>query len=321
MSRPAATVVIPTYQRRESVRRAVRSALAQSVADVEVIVVDDGSTDGTHEALAGLDERVTCVRQDNRGAAAARNAGIGRAAAPVVAFLDSDNRWGPTHLEALLGMLERHPGAVLASTCPGFMEEPSSGGERLVDPLPDVLLGVGVGYLSCVAARTADLLAVGGFHEEMVVGEDTDLWCQLALRGPFCVAAMGTLERGAGPDSLKQRGRDEGLYPAAWRLSAERFRASLGDSADGRLADAARAMELWAGACQALVAGDAAAARPLVEEALRLFPEMSQHPAPIVRRLPWAHPRWNDDSARERTLGVLAEVWPAGAAALRSYST
>jgi glycosyl transferase family 2 len=321
VSNAAAAVVIPTFQRRSEVRRAVDSALAQSISEIELIVVDDGSSDGTHEALSGLDPRLICLRQENRGAAAARNAAIERARAPVVAFLDADNRWSPGHLQALLDMLDRHPEAVLASTCPRFVDasDPSAD-EQCGDVLPEVLLGAVAGFLSCVAVRTAELVAVGGFHEEMTVGEDTDLWCQLALMGAFCVAPLGTVERGVGPDSLKARGQREGLYPAAWRLSAERFRANVQRSRHPRadeLAAAGEAMELWARACEALVAGEAEAARQPVSQALRLFPTLSERPRAVVSRLPWAHPRWDDPSERERTIEALQEVWPAGAEALR----
>jgi glycosyltransferase involved in cell wall biosynthesis len=89
----AVSVVIPTYQRRRFVVRAVESVLGQTVQDSEAIVVDEGSTDGTAEALAGLDPRVYHVWQENRGVSAARNAGIRLARAPIVAFLDSDDRW------------------------------------------------------------------------------------------------------------------------------------------------------------------------------------------------------------------------------------
>ncbi|OYW83480.1 MAG: hypothetical protein B7Z20_12545, partial [Sphingobium sp. 32-64-5] len=87
---PLFTVVIPTYNRRDTVVEAVRSALEQTVADVEVIVVDDGSTDGTPSAVAAIgDERIHVIVQANGGAAAARNRGIAFARGRYVAFLDS----------------------------------------------------------------------------------------------------------------------------------------------------------------------------------------------------------------------------------------
>src|SRR5688500_15307007 len=101
-SAPSVSVVIPTFERRRLVNEAVHSALDQVLVDVEVIVVDDGSTDGTAASLLRADERVKVVRRPNGGAAAARNTGIRNAQAPIVAFLDSDDRWQPHHLQEVL---------------------------------------------------------------------------------------------------------------------------------------------------------------------------------------------------------------------------
>src|SRR5271166_3123369 len=91
---PEVSVIIPTYNRRPMVREAVASVLAQRDADFELMVVDDGSTDGTYEMLADLD-RVTVERSARRGPAAARNRGVALASAPLIAFLDSDDLWAP----------------------------------------------------------------------------------------------------------------------------------------------------------------------------------------------------------------------------------
>ena len=103
-------VVIPTFNRAVRLRDAVESVCRQSYSDMEVVVVDDGSTDGTAsvlEELACSDERIRAISQDNAGAAAARNAGI-RAVGEYdfLAFLDSDDLWEPTHLEESLRALQ-----------------------------------------------------------------------------------------------------------------------------------------------------------------------------------------------------------------------
>src|SRR5438132_3254976 len=103
---PAVSVIVPTFQRREYVVRAVGSVLAQTYEDFELIVVDDGSTDGTGEALAGLDGRLRYLWQENRGTGAARNTGLRLARGEIVAFLDSDNRWLPHHLGIVTEVLE-----------------------------------------------------------------------------------------------------------------------------------------------------------------------------------------------------------------------
>src|ERR687897_810012 len=122
------SVILPTFQRRELASRALASVLAQTYDNFEVIVSDDGSTDGTAEAVASLrDPRIRYAWQPNQGVAAARNAGLRLARGATVAFLDSDDRWLPEHLEVVTAALDRHAEAVLASTCVWFR---TSGRER-----------------------------------------------------------------------------------------------------------------------------------------------------------------------------------------------
>ncbi|MFF2371029.1 glycosyltransferase family 2 protein [Agromyces sp. NPDC058110] len=101
----AVSVIIPTYNRRHVVGRAIESVLAQTVPVGEVIVVDDGSTDGTAaylESLAAADSRIRLAAAGHGGAAAARNLGIGLATGGLIAFQDSDDEWEPDFLERLL---------------------------------------------------------------------------------------------------------------------------------------------------------------------------------------------------------------------------
>src|SRR5450830_1529256 len=89
------SIVIPTYNRMKFLQQALDSVWAQTHDDYEIIVVDDGSTDGTKDYLASLDGRVKTVRQSNSGPAAARNLGVRQAKGEYVAFLDSDDLWFP----------------------------------------------------------------------------------------------------------------------------------------------------------------------------------------------------------------------------------
>lgn len=97
------SVVMPAYDREATIGAAIRSVLAQSHADLELIVVDDGSRDATRDIVRGFaDPRVTLVEGAHRGVSAARNAGLARATGEIVAYLDSDNRWVPWFLEVML---------------------------------------------------------------------------------------------------------------------------------------------------------------------------------------------------------------------------
>jgi len=106
------SIVIPTYNRSRDCRQAVLSVLSQTYSDVEVLVVDDGSTDDTAEVLAQIgDARVRCIRQENAGVSAARNTGFAHARGEYVALLDSDDTWVEWKLEVQLKVLARYPGA------------------------------------------------------------------------------------------------------------------------------------------------------------------------------------------------------------------
>jgi GT2 family glycosyltransferase len=106
------SVVVPTYNRAYCLRRTIDSALSQTYPEIEVIVVDDGSSDGTAElmrAAYGCDDRVRYFSQPNRGVAAARNRGIGLARGKYIGFLDSDDTWKPWKLQVQVACLEHAP--------------------------------------------------------------------------------------------------------------------------------------------------------------------------------------------------------------------
>lgn len=107
---PAVSIILPTYNRRNTLLRAVRSVQAQSYTDWELLVIDDGSTDGSKELLATLDEpRLRVIVQANAGAATARNLGLRESRGRYISFLDSDDEWLPHFLALSCGFLDRHP--------------------------------------------------------------------------------------------------------------------------------------------------------------------------------------------------------------------
>jgi glycosyltransferase involved in cell wall biosynthesis len=107
---PLVSVIMPTFNRADTIRRAVRSVQAQTFTDWELIVVDDGSTDNTVALIEGRDPRLKLIRQENQGTAGARNAGLSASAGSYIAFLDSDDEWLPHHLELCVSFLEAFPG-------------------------------------------------------------------------------------------------------------------------------------------------------------------------------------------------------------------
>jgi glycosyltransferase involved in cell wall biosynthesis len=108
------STVIPAYNAECTIAQALDSALAQDCPDHEIIVVNDGSTDGTASILERYRDRIRIVNQANQGAAAARNTGIAHAGGKYIAFLDSDDLWLPGKLNTMIAALEQNPGASLA---------------------------------------------------------------------------------------------------------------------------------------------------------------------------------------------------------------
>jgi O-antigen biosynthesis protein len=186
---PKVTVVIPAYNRAAVVGRAIQSVFAQTCQDFEIMVVDDGSTDGTVAAVTAInDPRVVLVRHErNLGAGPARNTGIRAGTAPYVAFLDSDDEWLPTRLEKLLSVFERS-GDRVGMVYTGA-ERVGADGTVITDipedrdDLSRVLLTSNVvGGTSVAMVRRDVLEAVGPFDESLRYTEELDLWLRISQR-------------------------------------------------------------------------------------------------------------------------------------------
>jgi glycosyltransferase involved in cell wall biosynthesis len=186
------SVVIPTYNRVNVIERAVASALMQSTRDLEVIVVDDGSSDGTEELVAGIgDRRVRYLRRDVRGGgSAARNTGLSQARGEFLAFLDSDDEWLPDklahQLESVAGPSERKLvmcGFVRLQGCTARQAYPASMGAD--DPVHQ-LLALSGGPMSCslfVVSRVSLDAAGVRFDPRFPALQDLDFALQLASAG------------------------------------------------------------------------------------------------------------------------------------------
>ncbi len=309
---PSVSVVVPTYQRRWYVVRAVRSALAQTFEDFELVVVDDGSTDGTGAALAGLDRRIRYVWQENEGVAAACNAGIRLARAPIVAFLHSDDRWRHNHLSIVLQAFQSRPEAVLVCTRPRFLfsgrtpaREP-----RVLDALPLLLVENFVGHPSSVAVQRAAAVAVGGFDETLVVSEGRELWFRLSTQGPFCLIERRTTIIQVTQTSLTEHGRASGAHVPADELMAERIAtevARLDRPDSAQLAAGAQGRLQYVAALRGLVSRDDEAVARALEEACGLLPALSTEAFLVTRRIQHIA---NGRPERLRHLVTAATLWP-----------
>ena len=189
---PSVSVIIPAYNAAAFIGETLDSVYAQTFADFEVIVVNDGSpdTEDLERALKAYPAKLRYLKQENQGAAAARNTGVKAARGEFVAFLDADDMWLPTFLEKQIDLLRRaHTDVVWADAlisgnsplaCRTFMEVQPSFGEVT----PENLLSVKVTVLtSTVVARRQPILDVGLFDVTLRRGQDFELWLKLARHG------------------------------------------------------------------------------------------------------------------------------------------
>lgn len=187
---PFFSVVIPLYNKERSIRRAVSSVLGQSFCDLELIIVDDGSTDrGLAQIAYVSDDRMRIIASENGGVGHARNLGIASACGAWIAFLDADDEWLPEFLQKVYDAVHLIPAAEVIYTLSAQLYE----GCRLNSSSPLDSKAVVVDYLrsvtcdgieemnsSCVAVRRTVFDRVGLFAEGVSLGEDTDMWLRLA---------------------------------------------------------------------------------------------------------------------------------------------
>jgi glycosyltransferase involved in cell wall biosynthesis len=180
------SVIIPTYNRRAMLLEAIDSVLAQSNQSFELIVIDDGSTDGTAEQLTRLAQAIRFERIRHCGPGAARNRGVALASAPLIAFLDSDDLWAPTKLERQLAFMNANPDCAISQTNeiwirngrrvnPGLRHRKRSG-DIFIDSLRTCLIS-----MSATMMRTELFRSLRGFDENMLAAEDYDLWLRILV--------------------------------------------------------------------------------------------------------------------------------------------
>jgi glycosyltransferase involved in cell wall biosynthesis len=188
VSEPTFSIVIAAYQAASTIGRAVSSALEQTEPAHEVIVVDDGSSDDIAGGLALFGEKVTLIRQENRGAGAARNAAAAVASGEFIAILDADDAYHPRRLEALAELSRRRPQLDLITTDARLIVNGQATG-TFADYTPFATENQRTAiFESCFvggwpAIRLSRFRGIGGFDESFRVGEDWDCWLRAILDG------------------------------------------------------------------------------------------------------------------------------------------
>jgi len=191
---PLVSVVMPSHNSEPTLAESIRSVLQQTLADLELIVVDDGSGDGSlriAQRCANQDPRIVVVPQANAGASAARNTGIRRARGRLLAFLDADDTWDPQFLAALTGALVeagepaiaycgwQHLGGPVQSTAP-YLPPIYETADKIAQ-----LLEVCPWPIHALVLPRSLVVEAGGFDEELRLSEDFDLWLRIAPSVPL----------------------------------------------------------------------------------------------------------------------------------------
>lgn len=301
---PRVSVVLPTRNRAEYVERAIDSALGQTVREVEVIVVDDASTDDTADVLAPLasaDRRLRIIRHDEpRGAPAARNAGIEAAAGPVVAFLDDDCVWAPEKLEKQLAVMDAERGVAYCRHAIQHGEEWVVEGEpgAAREGARALLRKNYIGTYAAVVRR--DLLQeAGGFDEALPRLQDWDLMLRLGRRTGFAYVPELLVHGYQLPTGITM---DTEALPVAAERMVERHRDHLD------ILDLA-ALHYGLGK-YLLVDGLAAPARRYFGRAIRLDPGTAAHWAALALALLGPGPARAIRRLRRRRARSLEDVEP-----------
>jgi glycosyltransferase involved in cell wall biosynthesis len=193
---PLVSVILPTYNRAGSLLPAVESVLRQTYKRIELIVIDDGSTDGTSDALAPYVSRIKYIHQENGGVSSARNLGIAHCTGDLIAFIDSDDTWEPDKLTIQIENLSRHRSAI-ADSCDAEITDPTIGTASVfatrAGPGRHIPIGIVERPFSLALTdwfwTSSWVIRRSAVDDRFTVGvnycEDVEFISKIAARGPF----------------------------------------------------------------------------------------------------------------------------------------
>jgi hypothetical protein len=189
---PTVSVIMPAFNSAAYIDAAIDSVLNQTVSDLELLVIDDGSSDETAALVArrrGTDPRIRLLRQPNAGPGAARNAGFREARGPFFAFLDSDDEWAPTFVQRQLAILAARPEVDVVFGNAWYRGGPQHGQPaRRVDPddrtlrLSDILANDDLHFIMALFRKSV-IEKIGGFNPTFVTNEEYEMWLRAGVAG------------------------------------------------------------------------------------------------------------------------------------------
>jgi glycosyltransferase involved in cell wall biosynthesis len=270
-------VVIPTRDRRDLLSRALQSVRAQTCKPAEIIVVDDGSTDGTAAMVRARFPEVVLLQQAAAGVSAARNRGITHSRSEWIALLDSDDEWTPTKLERQCETLARRAGVLVCHTDEIWIRRGRRVNAKKKHAKPDGQVFESCLPLCCISPSSillhrSVLADVGMFDESLPVCEDYDLWLRIASRYPVALVDEALV--------VKHGGHDDQLSRRHWGIDRFRIRALEGILASGVLSAGQRRATLAALEDKVRIYESGARKRGKLREAREYDAKLKRSPTP-----------------------------------------
>ena len=207
---PLVSVILPTHNRRHMLAEAIESVLNQTYWPIELVVVDDGSTDGTADLLKSYGDRVRVITQPQQGVSAARNAGICKASGQWIALLDSDDTWLPKKIERQMSYCLSVPNVLICQTEEiwirnGQRVNPKNRHKKMAGMIFENSLPLCLISPSAVIMHRRLLDDVGLFDETLPACEDYDLWLRITWKYPIHLIDQALIvKRGGHPDQLSR---------------------------------------------------------------------------------------------------------------------
>jgi glycosyltransferase involved in cell wall biosynthesis len=224
MGNPEVTVIITTYNRATFLREAIDSVFAQSFRDFELIIVDDGSIDETHEILDSYGQSIRIIKTSRVGVSGARNAGISSAKGKYIAFLDSDDLWMREKLSCQVSIMNENPSVRICYTDEiwirkGVRVNPKKHHAKFSGWIFHRCIPLCIISPSSVMLRREVFDEVGLFDESMPVCEDYDLWLRITVRYPVLFIQEKLI--------IKRGGHDDQLSSMVWGKDRYRVKALI----------------------------------------------------------------------------------------------
>lgn len=210
MKDPLVSVIVPTFNRAWSIADAVESVLQQDYPNIELVVINDGSTDNTLQVLKPYMDRITIFHQSNKGVSAARNTGIQKSRGELIALLDSDDTWDRRKVSCQVAFFNKNPDALICQTEEIWIRNGRRVNPKIKHKKPSGMifepsLKLCLVSPSAVMMKRALFDQFGYFKEDFPVCEDYDLWLRVSASVPvYLIDKPFTIKQGGHSDQLSQ---------------------------------------------------------------------------------------------------------------------